>query len=107
MVVLLEVSPLLVELELCQSDGFVVTSEKGPSIPIAQFGRAANSSKSPGGSKLLPCMDDGGHCAHWDLQCLPRNCALIQSCLGGLQTIPWTSWLGLCSDMYCQLWDLL
>ncbi len=30
---------------------------------------------------------------------LPQICASIQSCLGGLQTIPWTSWLGLCSDM--------
>lgn len=27
---------------------------------------------------------------------LSQICAAIQSCLGGLQTIPWTSWLGLC-----------
>ncbi len=25
--------------------------------------------KSPGGSKLLPFMDDEDHCVHWDLQC--------------------------------------
>ncbi|XP_024253842.1 transmembrane protein 164 isoform X3 [Oncorhynchus tshawytscha] len=34
-------------------------------------------------------------------------CALTQSCLGALRTIPSTSLLGLCSDMHCQLWDLL
>uniref|UniRef100_A0A4W4EAZ1 phosphatidate phosphatase n=1 Tax=Electrophorus electricus TaxID=8005 RepID=A0A4W4EAZ1_ELEEL len=33
------------------------------------IGWAASSRKSPGGSKLLPFMEDGGHCAHWDLQC--------------------------------------
>ncbi len=38
---------------------------------------------------------------------LPQICTLIQSGLRGLQTIPWTSWLGLCcSDMHCWLWDL-
>jgi hypothetical protein len=34
-------------------------------------------------------------------------CASTQSCLGALRTIPSTSWLGLCSDMHCQLWDLI
>jgi hypothetical protein len=24
-----------------------------------------------------------------------------------LRTIPSTSWLGFCSDMHCQLWDLI
>ena len=28
-----------------------------------------------------------------------------QSCLGDLQTIPSTSWLGFCSDVHCQMWD--
>ena len=30
-----------------------------------------------------------------------------QSCLGALRTIPSTSWFGFCSDMHCQLWDLI
>ena len=38
------------------------------SLPISQFGRADNCRKL-GGSKLLSFTDDGGHCAHWDLQC--------------------------------------
>ena len=40
-----------------------------PSPPIAQFGRAASSRKSIGGSKLLPFKNDGGHCVLGDLQC--------------------------------------
>ena len=38
---------------------------------------------------------------------LPQICASTQSCLGALRTIPLTSWLGFCSDMHCQLWDLI
>lgn len=38
--------------------------------------------------------------AHW-------ICSLIQSCLGGLPTIPWTSCLGLCSDIHCLLWEVI
>ena len=34
---------------------------------------------------------------------LPQICALTQSCLRALRTIPSTSWLGFCSDMHCQL----
>jgi hypothetical protein len=37
---------------------------------------------------------------------LPYIFASTQSCLGALQTIHSTSWLGFCSDMHCQLWDL-
>lgn len=33
---------------------------------------------------------------------LLQICAFIQSCLEGLQTIPWILWLGLCSDIDCQ-----
>ena len=36
---------------------------------------------------------------------LPQICALTQSCLRALQTIPSTSWLGFCSDIHCELWD--
>ena len=69
-------------LELCQSDHRV----------FYPSGWVASSRKSPGGSKLLPFTDDGGHCAHWDLQyySLSQRCASIQSCLGGLQTIALT-----------------
>jgi hypothetical protein len=34
---------------------------------------------------------------------LPQICVSTQSCLGALRTIRPTSWLGFCSDMYCQL----
>ena len=43
--------------------------DQGPSAPIAQFGRAASSGKSLGGSKLLPFKHDGGHCVLENLQC--------------------------------------
>jgi hypothetical protein len=36
----------------------------------------------------------------------PRSVPQLQSYLRDLQTIPSTSWLGICSDMHCQLWDL-
>ena len=50
-------------LELCQSDPRVPAHlpGQGPSSPIAQFGRAARSRKTLGGSKFLPFMNDGGH----------------------------------------------
>jgi hypothetical protein len=38
---------------------------------------------------------------------LPQICSATQSCLRVLWTIPSTSWLGFCSDMHCQLWDLI
>jgi hypothetical protein len=62
MVVLLEGSPISTEeLELCQSDHRVP--------PITQFGWAASSRKSLGGSKLLPFKNDRGHCVLGDLHC--------------------------------------
>ena len=36
--------------------------------PIAKFGQVASSSKSIGGSKLLPFKNDGSHCVLGDLQ---------------------------------------
>ena len=42
---------------------------QGPSHPIAQFGWAASSRKSLGGSKLIPFKNDGGNCVLGDLQC--------------------------------------
>ncbi|TQW86568.1 hypothetical protein D1N63_19805, partial [Clostridioides difficile] len=56
-------------LELCQSD-------QGLSPPIAQFGRAASSRKSLGGSKLLPFKNDGGTCVLGDIQYC-RNVSLV------------------------------
>ena len=58
-------------LEPCQSDHRVLghLPDQGPSPPIAQFGWAASSRKSLGGSKLLPFKNDGGHCVLGDLQC--------------------------------------
>ena len=38
---------------------------------------------------------------------LPHICASTQSCLSTLRTIPSASWFGFCSDMHCQLWDLI
>ena len=40
-----------------------------PHTVIAQFGWAASSRKSLGGSELLPFKNDGGHCVLGDLQC--------------------------------------
>uniref|UniRef100_A0A8C7FGT8 Myosin binding protein C3 n=1 Tax=Oncorhynchus kisutch TaxID=8019 RepID=A0A8C7FGT8_ONCKI len=47
-------------LELCQSEHQVLghLPDQGPSPPIAQFGQAASSKKSLGGSKLLPFKND-------------------------------------------------
>ena len=72
----------------------LLKDEPSPQSEV-KFRRPASSRKSPGGSELLPFTDDGGHCAHWDLQS-SRNfeiCSSRQSCLGGLQTIPLTSCL--------------
>ena len=57
-------------LEFFQSDHRVLGHlfDQGPSSPIAQFGRAASSRKSLGGSKLLPFQNDGGHCVLGDHQ---------------------------------------
>ena len=43
--------------------------DHGPSPPIAQFGLAASSRKSLGGSILPPFKNDGGHCILEDVQC--------------------------------------
>ena len=78
-----------------QSDHWVLghIPDQGPSPTIARFGQAVSSRKSLGGSKLLPFKNDGGHSVLGDLQ----------SCLGALQTHPFT----FCSDMHSQLWDLI
>ena len=82
MVVLLEGSPLATE-ERWSSDrvtiGFLVTSLTSPLI--AQFRRPASSRKSPGGSELLPFMDDGGHCAHWEIFLYPSPDLFLKTIL--------------------------
>ena len=48
----------------------ISTEELWSSVRVTfQFGRAASSRKSLGGSKLLPFKNDGGHCVLGDLQC--------------------------------------
>ena len=80
---------------------------------FARFVWAASSRKSLGGSKILSFKNDWGHCSrgpsmlHKCFGTLPQICVSTQCCLGALRTIPSTSWLGFCSDMHCQLWDLL
>ena len=49
--------------------GGVAGADVTPSLPIAQFGRAASSRNSLSVSKLLPFKNDGGHCVLGDLQC--------------------------------------
>ena len=58
--------------ELSKSDHRILgpLSYQGPSPPIAQFGRAASSSKSPGCSELLSFKNYGGHCALGNIQCI-------------------------------------
>lgn len=68
-------------------------------------------SKSPGGCKCLPFADHGGQRGHYWIfsaaEVFPQICFSVHSCLWGLKSIPWTSWLGLCSNTHCQLWCLI
>ena len=58
-------------LELCQIDHRVLghLPDQGPSPSTAQFGRAASTRKSLGGSKLILIKNGGGHCVLGNLQC--------------------------------------
>ena len=116
MVVLLEGSPISTE-ELWSSVrvtiGFLVTSLTKALLPlIAQFGRAASSRKSPGGSKLLPFKNDGLHSVLCNLQCCrnvfyPSPDLYLDTILSELcRQFLWPHGLGFCSDMHCQLWDV-
>ena len=62
-------------LELCQSDHRLLghLPDQGTFAPIAQFGQAASSRKSLGGSKLLPFKNGG----HFVLKCVGT---LLQFC---------------------------
>ena len=93
----------------------LVSHGLSPSPPIAQFGLAASSRKSLGGSKLLPFKNDGGHCVLGDLQMLqnffgypsPELCLnTILSRSSTDNSFDLMAWF-FCSDMRCQLWDLL
>ena len=103
-------------LEYCQSDHWVLghLPDQGPSPPIAQFGRAAISRKSLGGSKLLPFKNAGGHCVLGDLQCcrhflvpFPRSVPRHHPVSELYRQFLRPHGLVFCSDMHCQLWDLL
>ena len=51
-----------------------------------------------------------GHLSHQSPEfcvALPQICASTQSCLYALHAVPSTSWLGFCSGMHAQLWDLI
>ena len=89
-------------LELSQSDHRVLghLSYQGPCpLPIAQFGQAASSRKSPGCSKLLPFKNYGGHCALGNLQCsriffslprsVPQHNPVSELCRQFLQLMAW------------------
>ena len=113
MLVLLEGSPISTE-ELWSpvrvTIGFLVTYlTKANFPPIAQFGLTASSRKSVGGFKLIPFKNDGGHCVlgtfnDAEIWYPPDLC---------LDTILFLSFsdnsfdLMACSDMHCQLWDLI
>ena len=75
--------------------------DQGSSPQIAQFSRAASSRKSLGGYKLLPLKNDGGHCVFGDFQC----CRIFFGTLNQIRASTLSCLF--CSDMRCQLWDLI
>jgi hypothetical protein len=95
--------------------GFLVTSLTKALLPrLLSLAGRPSSRNSLGGSKLLPVKNDGGPLCSWGpsvlqtfFDILPQICASTQSCRGALPAIPSTPWLGCCSDMHCQLWDLI
>ena len=103
-------------LELCQSDHRILghLPDQGTSPPIAQFGQAASSRKSLGGSKLLPLKNDGGHCVLGNFQCcrtflvpFPRSVPRRNPVSELYGQFLWPHGLIFCSDMHCQLCDLI
>jgi hypothetical protein len=106
--------PHFVEMRLCQSDHHVLGQL--PSPPIAQFGRAASSRKSLGGSKHLPFFHlrmteatlflgtfNATEMFWYPSPELCLDTILSRSCTDNRLT----KLLGFCSDMHCQLWDLI
>ena len=97
MVVLLEGFPISTEeLWSSVSDHRVLghLPDQGPPPPIAQFGRVASSRKNLGCSKLLPFMNDGGHCVLGDLQC-------CRNVVGPFpRSVPW-------HNPVSELWDVI
>ena len=81
-----------------------------PSTPIAQFGRAASSRKSLDGSKHHPITNDGGHCVLGDLQCCKNVLAPFPRSVprhNRVSELYRQFLLGFCSDMHCQLWNVI
>jgi hypothetical protein len=72
--------------------GFLVTSpDQGPSSLIDQFGLVARS--------MMEAKNDGGHYVLGDLNCC-KNVLIPFP-----RSVPRHN--GFCSDMHCQLWDLI
>ena len=119
MVVLLEGSPLSTE-ERWRSDrvtiGFLVTSLTKALLPgsLSLEGRPASSRKSPGSSELLPFTDDQeatvliGTFKAAEIFLYPSPDLFLKTILSRRSTDnSFDFMLGLCSDMHCQLWDLI
>lgn len=100
------------ELELCQREHWLL----GPSLPIARIGWMACFSKSPADSRLLPFMDDGGHHVNVLTEIfnaaaifflpLSRSMAQHNPDFKDYRQFVGLFFLGLCSNMHYQLWDL-
>jgi hypothetical protein len=100
-------------LELCQSDYRVLghLPDQGPSPPIAQHGWTASFrwfqtwwfQTSSIQEWCRPLCSWGPSMLQKCFGTLPQISTSTQSCLRAL----WTSWLCFCSDMHCQLWDLI
>ena len=116
MVVLLEGSPLSTEERWCSDRvtiGFLVTSLTKALLP-----RSLNLDGRPALGRVLVVpiffqfTDDGGHCAHRDLQSsrifsVPFPRFVPQDNPVSEVYRQFDFMLGLCSDMHSQLWDLI
>lgn len=52
------------------------------------------------------CSWEGSKLLKW-FHTLVHICISTQFDHGGLQKVPWTSWLGFWSDMHCELWAII
>ena len=62
---------------------------------------------SLGGSKWLPFKNDGGHCVLWDLQCCRYYLIPFPRSVPRHNPVSELFQFLFCSDMDCQLWDLI
>ena len=111
MVVLLEGFPLFTELRWSSvrvTIGFLVTSLTKALLP-----RSLSLVRRPTLGRVLVVpnffhTDDGSHCAHWDLQCCRHFSVPFPRSVPRYNPVSavYRQFLGLCSNMHCQLWDL-